>query len=61
MSAIHNFGLLFQTKIYWQYKIADHHKWLIFWSAIFVWVIITLGDEYYLCVYIYIYVIHHPK
>jgi hypothetical protein len=46
MSAIRVFGQSFQNKIYWQSEMANqNHKWLTFWSAIFEWVIIILGDK----------------
>jgi hypothetical protein len=34
----------------------QNHKWLTFLSAIFHWVIITLGDEYHLSLSLYIYI-----
>jgi hypothetical protein len=34
----------------------QNHKWQTFWLVIFWWVIITLGDEYYLYIYKYMYI-----
>jgi hypothetical protein len=46
LSTIRDFGQQFQTKIYWQSQMAhQNYKWLIFWSVIPNWVIITLPNE----------------